>query len=122
MTDTAHSATTAPGAATHPHPDYVKIWAILLVLLVVSVLGPMLGVFWVTLVTAFVVAVIKALMVAAYFMHLNIERVYIKYLLFTVLILLLVFFAGVSPDVMKRAGKNWEHVPPAPGATAPGKH
>lgn len=120
MADTRHSATT-PSAA-HPHPDYVRVWMILLALLVVSILGPMLGIFWVTLITAFVVAVIKALMVAAYFMHLNIERVYIKYLLFTVLILMLVLFAGVAPDVMKRAGTNWEHLPAAPSATAPARH
>jgi caa(3)-type oxidase subunit IV len=120
MSDPGHSATAGSAAAAHPHPDYVKIWAILLLLLVISVLGPMLGVFWITLVTAFVVAVIKALMVAAYFMHLNIERVYIKYLLLTVLLLMLVFFAGVAPDVMKRGGTNWEHVPPA--STAPARH
>jgi heme/copper-type cytochrome/quinol oxidase subunit 3 len=33
------------------------VWLILLALLVVSILGPMLGIFWVTLITAFVVAV-----------------------------------------------------------------
>jgi caa(3)-type oxidase subunit IV len=122
MTDTGHSAATGPEAGAHPHPDYVKVWAILLVLLVVSVLGPMVGIFWVTLITAFAVAAIKALMVAAYFMHLNVERTYIKYLLFTVLILMLVLFAGVAPDVMKRAGTNWEHVAPTPGAPEPAKH
>jgi caa(3)-type oxidase subunit IV len=120
MTDTGHSATA--GAVARPHPNYVMVWAILLALLVVSILGPMMGIFWVTLITAFVVAVIKALMVAAYFMHLNVERTYIKYLLFTILILMLVLFAGVAPDVMKRAGKNWEHVPPTPGAVEPPRH
>jgi len=122
MTDTGHSAMAGPGAAARPHPNYVMVWAILLALLVVSILGPMMGIFWVTLITAFVVAVIKALMVAAYFMHLNIERTYIKYLLFTVLVLMLVLFAGVAPDVMKRAGKNWEHVSPTSGAVERPRH
>ncbi len=114
--------TAAPGPAAHAHPNYVMVWAILLALLVVSILGPMVGVFWVTLITAFAVAVIKALMVAAYFMHLNVERTYIKYLLFTILILMVVLFAGVAPDVMKRAGKNWEHMPATPVAGAPARH
>ncbi len=35
------------------HPNYVKIWAVLVILLVVSVLGPMLGIKAVTLITAF---------------------------------------------------------------------
>jgi len=122
MTDTGHSAMAGPEAVARPHPNYVMVWVILLGLLVVSILGPMMGIFWVTLITAFVVAVIKALMVAAYFMHLNIERTYVKYLLFTILLLMLVLFAGVAPDVMKRAGKNWEHVPATPGAVEPPRH
>ena len=105
--------TAAAGASAHAHPNYVMVWLILVVLLVVSILGPTVGLFWVTLITAFVVAVIKALMVAAYFMHLNIERTYIKYLLLTILLLMVVLFAGVAPDVMKHAGHNWEHVPVA---------
>ena len=36
---------------TH-HPNYVKIWAVLLVLLIVSVIGPMFGIRVVTLITA----------------------------------------------------------------------
>ena len=41
---------------TH-HPNYVRIYVILLVLLGVSVIGPEFGIRWVTLVTAFGVAV-----------------------------------------------------------------
>jgi len=122
----AHSSETAAGQAGsehgHDHPNYVLIWAILLGLLVVSVVGPMLGILWVTLITAFAIAVIKALMVAAYFMHLNIERAYIKYLLFTVLVLLLVLFAGVAPDVMRHAGKNWTHDRAPAGSVMPARH
>ena len=44
---------------TH-HPNYVKIWAILIVLLAISVAGPMIGIKWVTLLTAFVIATVKA--------------------------------------------------------------
>lgn len=97
----------APAAPAHP--NYVKVWGILVILLVVSILGPMLGVVWVTLIAAFGIAVVKALMVAAYFMHLNIEKIYIKYLLLIILALMLVLFAGVAPDVMKSGGTNWQH-------------
>jgi caa(3)-type oxidase subunit IV len=117
MTQQAHTA------KAHAHPNYVKIWAILVVLLGISLIGPMAGMMWLTLVTAFGIAVVKALMVAAYFMHLNIEKTYVKYLLFTLLALMLVFFAGVAPDVMKRAGQNWQHLPLSrPGAESPSRH
>jgi caa(3)-type oxidase subunit IV len=97
----------------------VKIWAILLVLLIVSILGPILAphlefgflkAWMITLMTAFGIAVVKAYLVAANFMHLNIEKRYITYLLSTMLMLMLLFFAGVSPDVMKHEGQNWENV------------
>lgn len=116
-----HGTMEAQGArAGHAsHPSYVKIWALLVVLLVVSVLGPTLGLFWVTLLTAFGIAIVKALMVTAYFMHLNVEKRYVRYLFLVLLAVVLVFFAGVAPDVMKRAGQNWKHLPsarPAPAA------
>lgn len=94
----------------HGASYYVKIWALLLVLLVVSVLGPELGHPIVTLVTAFGIAVVKALMVAAYFMHLNVEKKYIHYMLYTMLIFMGVFYAGVATDIMRPEGRNWENI------------
>ena len=63
----------------HTHPDYWKIYKWLLVLFAVSVLGPWLfpDVKVIVLLTAFGIAVVKALLVAANFMHLNVERKYI---------------------------------------------
>jgi caa(3)-type oxidase subunit IV len=92
----------------HSHPNYVKIWAILVVLLVVSVIGPMFGNLYVTLVTAFGIAIVKAYLVARNFMHINLERPYISYLMLTVIVFMLLFFAGTSPDVMKAEGTRWE--------------
>jgi caa(3)-type oxidase subunit IV len=91
----------------HSPSYYVKIWGILLVLLIISILGPELGYRPVTLVTAFGIAIVKALMVAAYFMHLNVEKKYIWYVLFTMLLLLVIFFAGVAADVMRTGGDHW---------------
>ena len=106
-------------ADDHGQAFYVKIWAILLVLLIVSILGPILAphlefgflkAWMITVMTAFGIAVVKAYLVAANFMHLNIEKKYITYLLTTMLMLMLLFFAGVAPDVMKHEGQNWENV------------
>lgn len=95
--------------AAHGPSFYVKIWGILLVLLIISILGPMLEHQAITLVTAFGIAVVKATMVCAYFMHLNVEKRYVWYLLITGLLLIGLLFAGVSPDVMAPSGTNWEN-------------
>ena len=87
--------------------SYVKIWAILLVLLAVSIAGPTLEIKIVTLLTAFGIAIVKAYLVAKNFMHLNIEPRFAVYLLCTVLVFMLLFFAGSAPDVMKHEGTNW---------------
>jgi len=87
---------------------YVKIWVILLVLLALSIVGPLAEIKWLTLITAFGIALVKAGMVCAYFMHLNIEKKLAWYILFATLLLLLVFFTGIAPDVMKPEGQNWK--------------
>ena len=94
-------------AAAHPHPNYVKIWAILCVLLVVSVTGPMLHIRVVTLVAAFGIAVVKAYMVAKNFMHLDIEKPIIRWALATVVALMVLLYAGLAPDVQKSSGQHW---------------
>lgn len=92
------------------HVNYVKIYWILLALLVVSVAGPFLGIQVVTLITAFGIAVVKAYLVAANFMHLKVEKRYVVYLMVTVVALMLLFYAGVAPDVMQHRGRGWENV------------
>ena len=86
---------------------YVKIWAVLLGLLVISILGPMLEIKILTLITAFGIAIVKALLVAAYFMHLSIEKRYVWYLLVMMLLVVGLFFAGTASDIMKPDGRNW---------------
>jgi caa(3)-type oxidase subunit IV len=92
----------------HSTAYYVRIWAILVGLLVVSVIGPMFEIQVLTLVTAFGIACVKAYMVAAHFMHLKTEKTIAVYILSTCLIFMFLFFAGTSPDVMKTEGNNWE--------------
>jgi caa(3)-type oxidase subunit IV len=89
------------------HVNYVRIWQILLVLLVISVAGPFIGIKIVTLITAFGIAVVKAYMVAKNFMHLNVQPRFVVYILGTALVFMLLFYAGTAPDVMKHSGDNW---------------
>jgi caa(3)-type oxidase subunit IV len=91
----------------HTH-NYPKIYGILLVLLVISVLGPMLEIQVVTLITAFGIAGVKAFLVAKHFMHINEAPKFVTYLMTTCLVFMLLFFAGVSPDVMQDSGDNWQ--------------
>jgi caa(3)-type oxidase subunit IV len=93
--------------STQTHPDYIKIYAALVVLFIISMLGPLFGAPALTIFLAFSIAVVKAGLVAAYFMHLNIEKRYIWFVLFVMLTFMAVLYAGVAPDVMKQSGQNW---------------
>ena len=92
----------------HGPQYYIRIWAILVALLAVSVVGPMFEIQVLTLVTAFGIACIKAYMVAAHFMHLKTEKPIATYILVTCLVFMFLLFAGVAPDVMKTEGNNWD--------------
>lgn len=95
-------------AQAHHPTNYVKIWAILVVLLVVSVLGPMLGHPIVTLITAFGIALVKAYLVAKNFMHINVEKPIVHWILGAALVIMVVLYAGVMPDVGRDAGERWK--------------
>jgi caa(3)-type oxidase subunit IV len=94
----------------HHDINYKKIYFTLLILLVVSVSGPFVGIKWVTLVTAFGIAVVKANLVIQNFMHLRSERPIITWMLGTSVVLMLLFFFGVAPDVMSHEGQRWVNV------------
>src|SRR3984893_1976796 len=89
------------------HPNYIKIWAILVMLLIVSVVGSMSHVREVVLIAAFGVALVKAYLVAKNFMHINVEKRWVPYLLIVCLQFVAILFAGVPPDVMKQSGLHW---------------
>jgi caa(3)-type oxidase subunit IV len=112
----------AQAHAVQSHPNYIKVYFTLLALFAISVLGPTLGLPTITLIAAFGIAMVKATMVAAYFMHLNIEKRYIWFILFIMLTFLVVFFAGVAPDVMKQGGQNWRHAAEVKLPSAPSSH
>lgn len=95
----------------HPTSHYVKIWGILLVLLVVSVVGPELNLgTYFTLFTAFGIAVVKAGLVIKFFMHIDAELKMIWYILVGSLVLMGLFFFGVAADVRNHEGTRWVNV------------
>jgi caa(3)-type oxidase subunit IV len=92
------------------NPNYAKIYISLVILLMISIAGPFLGIFWVTLATAFGIALVKATLVVQNFMHLKWERALIGWVLAAALLLMFLLFAGVAPDIMRHDGVNWENV------------
>jgi caa(3)-type oxidase subunit IV len=94
----------------HEPSYYIKTWAILLVLLVISILGPELEIRAVTLITAFGIAIVKAYLVCKRFMHLDIQPKYVVYFLVTAIAFMLLFFFAVAPDILKHHGTNWTNV------------
>ena len=91
----------------YTHPNYVKIWFWLLVLLAISVAGPMLEIPALTIITAFGIAIVKSYLVAANFMHLKFENKIIWFILIISICMLGVFFFGSAPDVMMTDGDQW---------------
>jgi len=100
----------------HLHPDshYTTIAVVLMVLALVSFIGPEIGgaldLPIVTLITAFGIAFVKAWLVMKHFMHLDVEKPIVHYFLATAVVFMVLFFAGVAPDVGNHEGKNWENV------------
>lgn len=92
---------------SHGSSHYIKIWGILLVLLVISICGPMIGIQWLTMVTAFGIAIVKATIVAREFMHLKSEQKIITYIFTAMLALVFIFYFGTVVDVLKNDGQNW---------------
>jgi caa(3)-type oxidase subunit IV len=107
---TEHSTAAMAHDEAHEDSSYVKIWAMLLALLVVSVIGPMAEIPILTLVTAFGVAGVKAYLVVRHFMHLSVEPKFVAYALTTCLGFIVLLFAGTGPDVMRHDGQNWSNV------------
>ncbi len=95
------------------HTNYVKVWVILLVLLVVSVTGPFVGsalsMQWLTLATAFGIAIIKAFLVIKHFMHITVEKRVAHYILISSLTCIVLLFAGTAGDVMNHEGRRWDN-------------
>lgn len=120
MADAHHAAAHAdPGhhGGGHHHEEHIhevahyrKIYLTLMGLFLVSVTGPVLEIWWLTLITAFGIAVVKAGLVIKYFMHLDVEQRFVHYFLITSVAFMFLFFFAVAPDVMNHRGTNWVNV------------
>ncbi|MFM7230863.1 MAG: cytochrome C oxidase subunit IV family protein [bacterium] len=116
----------------HGHErHYVKIWAILLVLLVISVIGPFVGerfhMPWITLLTAFGIAAVKAWLVAKHFMHIDVEQPIIRWIMVTGVALMVLLYGALAPDIQHERGQRWEkdagwHNSIRPNPKAHGEH
>jgi caa(3)-type oxidase subunit IV len=104
-------------AHAHGTRHYVNIWAVLCVLFAISVIGPTFGIRIVTLITAFGIAIVKAYLVVNHFMHLNIEKKWVGYILLVMLAFMVVMFGGIAPDVMKHSGAGWQKTFVEPAVT-----
>ncbi len=87
--------------ASESHTNYTAIWAWLLVLLFVSV-GAVYLPFSPALTTAFIflVATVKAVMIAVYFMHLKEETQLIRALLWVPILFFVIMTLALVPDVV----------------------
>ena len=85
----------------HEHPKYVTIWAWLLLLLFLSVAAAYLP-FAQGLVVAFIfiVAVVKAGLVAVYFMHLKFEESLVRYIALIPVLLFIIMTLTLIPDIV----------------------
>jgi len=91
----------------HYNVNYKKIYITLLVLLAISIAGPMLEIPWLTLITAFGIAIVKATLVVNNFMHLKWERRIMKWVLLSSVVIVGLFWAAVEQDVKAHEGRNW---------------
>jgi caa(3)-type oxidase subunit IV len=86
---------------THARPNYVAVWAWLVFLLVISLLAvylPFSQAITVTLI--FTVAVVKAFLVVANFMHLRFETRWIHAIALVPVVLFIIMTIALVPDVV----------------------
>jgi caa(3)-type oxidase subunit IV len=99
---------TTTSSEPHAVSQYLQIWATILVLFVVSIAVAQVSHSRpLVLITAFGIAIVQATLVAAYFMHLKEEKTYISYLLGSMILALVMLYAGTMADVHHTSGVNW---------------
>lgn len=82
------------------HPNYVLIWGILVVALVVSLLLGFVRLPVVVPVLVFSIAIVKAWLVASYYMHLKFEPLFVALIVGSGLACLYFLFFGLVPDIV----------------------
>lgn len=89
-------------AAGETHgPSNVVIWIYLVVLAIVSVFISSVLPAPANTVAIFALAIAKAALVLFYFMHLRVEKIFIHSLFFIPLLLVIIMFIGLIPDLLR---------------------
>jgi len=87
--------------AKHAHPNYVAVWGWLVLLLFVSVAAVFLPFSQaVTVSFIFIVAAVKAVLVAVYFMHLKFEEKLVRYIAIIPILLFVIMTLTLIPDIV----------------------
>jgi caa(3)-type oxidase subunit IV len=95
-------------AQPQPVSSYITTWFIILALFAVSIgFSQVSSSRPLILIVIFSIAVVQAIMVAAYFMHLKGERPYIHYLLFSMLVAMALLYMGTQADNSHFSGQHW---------------
>ena len=85
----------------HAHPNYAAVWAWLVLLLFISVAAVYLPFSQASTVAfIFIVAVVKAGLVAVYFMHLKFEESLVRYIAIIPVVLFIIMTLTLIPDIV----------------------
>ncbi len=87
-----------PGS--HPHPNYSRVWAVLVALLVVGVAVGYVGHAVLATALVFSVAFLKAFLVAANYMHLRFEPWFVRFIVLGGLVCVLIVLVSLIPDIV----------------------
>jgi caa(3)-type oxidase subunit IV len=79
---------------------YVVIWAVLVGALLVSLLLGLLGHATLAVAAIFTIALVKAYLVAAHFMHIKLEPRFVKVILLGALAVVTILYFGLVPDIV----------------------
>jgi cytochrome c oxidase subunit 4 len=96
------------GVAAHEegrHVNYVAIWRILVAALIVSLVLANLKMPRLAAALIFSIAIAKAMLVAAYYMHLKFEPRFVIIAVFSGILCLGILFAGLALDIIHVYGK-----------------
>ncbi len=96
MAGTAHTE--------HAHPNYVAIWAVLLAALIISLLLAYLEHAAIAVGLIFAIAIVKAALVAGFYMGLKFETRYVVLAITAGIVTLGILFAGLYPDITRVYG------------------
>ena len=85
---------------THKEPNYIAIFGILVAAFVASVFLDYMSSSPVTVTLIFVIAAVKAYLVVMNFMHLKAEPTFLKWMVISLILVLVVMYIGMVVDIV----------------------